>query len=143
MSLSIELQIGKAGEYLVCSDLITKGYSAFLSDQGLPYDVLVDIKGTIKRIQVKTISKSGDHGISKNVYRFSLRTGNASRGQHRKMRLIHKSAFDYVAFVFLDKRIVQYISVAELTTDKGFLKQCLDFRESGNTNYIIGKYSNL
>ena len=34
------LQIGKAGEYLVCADLILKGYIAFLSEQGLPYDVI-------------------------------------------------------------------------------------------------------
>jgi len=42
MALSKELQIGKAGEHLVCTDLILKGYNAFLSDQGVPFDVLVE-----------------------------------------------------------------------------------------------------
>ncbi len=36
MGLSKELQIGKAGEHLVCCDLIQQGYNAFLADQGLP-----------------------------------------------------------------------------------------------------------
>ena len=54
MSLSKELQLGKAGEHLVCFDLISQGHNAFLADQGLPYDVLVDLDGSIKRIQVKT-----------------------------------------------------------------------------------------
>lgn len=39
--LSKELQLGKAGEHLVCFDLINQGYNAFLADQGLPYDVVV------------------------------------------------------------------------------------------------------
>ena len=48
------LQIGKAGEYLVCADLILKGYIAFLSEQGLPYDVLLDNGNKLVKIQVKT-----------------------------------------------------------------------------------------
>jgi len=35
-----DMQVGKAGEYLVCADLISKGYVAYLSEQGLPYDVV-------------------------------------------------------------------------------------------------------
>ena len=43
MRISNELQKGKAGEYLVCADLILKGFVAFISEQGLPYDVVLDI----------------------------------------------------------------------------------------------------
>ena len=35
------LECGKAGEYLVCADLILKGYIAYPSEQGLPYDVVM------------------------------------------------------------------------------------------------------
>ena len=42
MRVSSELQTGKEGEYLVCADLILKGLIAFPSEQGLPYDVVVD-----------------------------------------------------------------------------------------------------
>lgn len=51
---SKELQIGKAGEYLVCADLILKGFTAYPSEQGLPYDVVLDIDGKLIKVQVKT-----------------------------------------------------------------------------------------
>jgi len=57
MRKSDALQVGKAGEYLVCADLILKGYVAFLSEQGLPYDALLDIGGKLLKVQVKTTSK--------------------------------------------------------------------------------------
>lgn len=54
---SKELQIGKAGEYLVCADLILKGFVAFPSEQGLPYDVVLDTGSKILKVQVKTTEK--------------------------------------------------------------------------------------
>ncbi|MFA6570750.1 MAG: group I intron-associated PD-(D/E)XK endonuclease, partial [Bacteroidota bacterium] len=54
---SKQLQIGKAGEYLVCADLILKGFIAFPSEQGLPYDVLLDTGEKLLKIQVKTTEK--------------------------------------------------------------------------------------
>jgi len=54
---SKELQIGKAGEYLVCADLILKGFIAFPSEQGLPYDVLIDNGTKLLKVQVKTTQK--------------------------------------------------------------------------------------
>lgn len=54
MRLSNELQIGKAGEYLACADLVMKGLVAFPSEQGLPYDALVDTGKRLLRVQVKT-----------------------------------------------------------------------------------------
>lgn len=49
-----DLSAGKAGEYLVCADIILSGHTAFLSEQGLPFDVIADIDGRLLRIQVKT-----------------------------------------------------------------------------------------
>jgi len=137
MNLSKELQIGKAGEHLVCCDLIFQGISAFLADAGLPYDVLIDKGNGIMRIQVKTSMHKSDYGKSKNVYRFSLRTGKKAN------RTIRANKIDFVAFVFLDKRIVQYLPVAKITTIDGNLKQCIDFRESGKTKYVIGKFNKI
>jgi hypothetical protein len=137
MNLSEELQIGKAGEYLVCCDLILQGINAFLSDQGLPYDVLLDLDGEVKRVQVKTCSKVGNYGKSKNVYRFSLRSAKGSN------RAIRADRVDYIAFVFLDIKTTQYIPVEKITTKNGFLKQCIDFRlekTNGGQKYVIGDY---
>ena len=49
-----DLMIGVAGEHLVCFDLISKGFTAFMSEQGLPYDLIADINGKLTKIQVKT-----------------------------------------------------------------------------------------
>ena len=137
MSLSKELQLGKAGEHLVCFDLISQGRNAFLADQGLPYDVLVDLDGVIKRIQVKTCSQIADYGKSKNVYRFSLRSAKGAN------RAIKANKVDYIAFVFFDIKRVQYIPAKEITSDNGFLKQCIDFRDRGKTKYIINNFNTL
>jgi len=135
MSLSKELQIGKAGEHLVCCDLILQGYNAFLADQGLPYDVLVDNGEKIYRLQVKTTTKKSTYGKSKDVYRFSLRSAKGSN------RAIKASKIDCIAFVFTDKRTVEYMGTHLLTAKTGYLKQCIDFKEGGKTKYVIGKFS--
>ena len=49
-----DLQCGKAGEYLVCADLILAGYVAFPSEQGLSFDVVVEVGGQLAKVQVKT-----------------------------------------------------------------------------------------
>ena len=137
MSLSKELQLGKAGEHLVCFDLICQGHNAFLADQGLPYDVLVDVDGVIKRIQVKSCSQVSNYGKSRNVYRFSLRSAKGAN------RAIKADKVDYVAFVFLDIKKVQYISSENITCQNGNLKQCIDFRlerTNGGQKYVIGDY---
>jgi len=135
MSLSKELQIGKAGEHLVCYDLILQGYNAFLADQGLPYDVLVDNGEKIYRLQVKTSTKKSDYGKSKDVYRFSLRSAKGAN------RAIKADRVDCIAFVFTDKRTVEYIGTHLLKAETGYLKQCIDFKEEGKTKYVIGKFS--
>ena len=48
-----DLEIGKAAEHLVVADLILSGYRAYLTEQGLPYDVVIDYEGRLYRVQVK------------------------------------------------------------------------------------------
>ena len=64
MGLSKELQIGKAGEHLVCFDLIIQGYNAFLADQGLPFDILIERRGKLLKVQVRSTSQK-THGYQK------------------------------------------------------------------------------
>src|SRR3990167_7974215 len=110
MNLSNALQIGKAGEHLVCADLILQGYNAFLSDQGLPYDVLIDIDGKIKRIAVKSTQwiKSYKEKSVMDIYRFGTRTGN--KGKSR----VKEADVDYYAFVALDIKKIAYIPIKEM-----------------------------
>ena len=54
LRLSDDLQVGKAGEYLVCFDLIMKGFVAYPSEQGLPYDLVLDTGRKMLKVQVKS-----------------------------------------------------------------------------------------
>jgi hypothetical protein len=80
-----DLELGKAAEHLVCADLILRGYRAFLSDQGLPYDVLVEAGQRLVRIQVKATRgpKNPQPGMRRSIgYFFNLRrAGKAGRRQ--------------------------------------------------------------
>jgi len=102
-----ELQIGIAGEHLVCADLLTKGYNAYLSDQGLPYDVVVDIGGKLYKIQVKTTSKPRAVPQRKKytpAYLFWIKR----KGKNGN-KVYKEGDYDFMALVALDKKIVGYV----------------------------------
>jgi hypothetical protein len=122
--LSRELQQGKAAEHLVCFDLLSKGYEAFLAPQGASFDVVVVTDGArLVRVQVKSTSKLIT--TKKNVrlhYRFGLRNGK--RGD----RTVSADGCDVVAFVTLDTKLVGYVPIAQLTSKAhGGMVQAVDF----------------
>lgn len=85
--ISTELQMGKAGEHITCADLILQGFNAFLADQGLPYDVLVDFNGRIYKIQVKATGGLVEAQLHRPlVYRFQIKKG---RNQSENELLFH------------------------------------------------------
>lgn len=129
-SLSSELQIGKAGEHLVCMDLILQGHNAFLADQGLPYDVVMDDGNKLWKIHVRTtITFSNPHGCS--IYRFQNRQGRA--GKNRKAS---KNVVDFYAFVALDIKSIAYISSEDILDKNGCILQTVDFK-SRLVNYTF------
>lgn len=103
------LEIGKAAEHIVCADLILSGYRVFLTDQGLPYDVVVDLDGRLLRIQVKGTARPrpvpGRPGSGPS-YMFSIR--RAGKGARR---LVGNDEFDIVDLVALDIRTVAYLAI--------------------------------
>jgi hypothetical protein len=111
MRSSKELQTGKAGEYLTCVDLILMGFVAFPSEQGLPYDVLLDTGNKLLKVQVKTTSEPRtvlQRSKDQKAYIFNVKRcgkGNASR--------YLSGEIDLFALVCLDVMKVVYI----LTTD--------------------------
>ena len=105
------LEIGKAAEHLVCADLILSGYRAFLSDQGLPYDVVFDVGGRLLRVQVKSSSRPRPvpgRPASAPSYMFNVR--RAGKGGKRR---IGNSEFELLALVALDIRVVAYLPISE------------------------------
>lgn len=112
MRTSKELQTGKAGEYLVCADLILKGFVAFPSEQGLPYDVLLDTGEKLIRIQVKTTSGPRivpQRAKDSKAYIFNIKRcgkGNGQRYGHNEV--------DIFALVCLDTKMIGYIKTDDM-----------------------------
>lgn len=104
------LEIGKAAEHLVCADLILAGYRAFLSDQGLPYDVLIDAGDRLIKIQVKsTYEPRRVEGINwTKKYIWNVR--RAGKGGTRK---ISGDEFHILALVALDTRMIAYMPISD------------------------------
>jgi len=109
------MAVGKAAEHLVCADLLLSGYRAFLSDEGLPYDVLVETGERIMRVQVKATRQPRNANAKgrnpNNVYVFNVRC----RGNRGRQRLSNDHC-DIVALVALDTRQVAYLAVGEVAT---------------------------
>lgn len=119
----MSLEQGKAAEHLVCYDLIMQGYKAYLSDQGLPYDVVLDKGGKLFRVQVKStlkptlaVKKGVTHRTDRQMYRFNTRCGKGGKSQ------ITKDACDIIAFVALSVKEIAYIKIEDEP-----IPQCVEF----------------
>lgn len=103
-----DLQIGKAGEYLVCADLILNGYVAFPSEQGLPFDVVFDYKGRLLKVQVKTTRNYRDRlQRTSPIPSYTFNIGSNGRLNRRKK--YETSQVDIFALVVLDTRAIAYL----------------------------------
>ena len=104
---SKQLQIGKAGEYLVCADLILKGFISFPSEQGLPYDVLLDTGEKLLKVQVKTTEKYRSvpqRNVDTKAYIFNIkRAGNKGKTRYSENEI------DLFALVCLDTMKIGYV----------------------------------
>lgn len=114
-----DMQIGKAGEYLVCADLITKGFIAYPSEQGLPYDVVMDDGERLLKIQVKTTrthKQKPQRVNNNNTYAFNIkRCGKVNKSFHTD------DSCDIFALVALDSKVIGYMKNEDI-------KQTMFFR---------------
>ena len=111
---SKQLQIGKAGEYLVCADLILKGFIAFPSEQGLPYDILLDTGSRLLKVQVKATEKPYTVQQRSNpipAYIFNIKRA----GVNGKTRY-SESEIDLFALVCLDTMQIGYLTNKDMPT---------------------------
>lgn len=105
--ISKELNIGRAGEYIALADLILQGEKAFLTDQGMNYDLVVDKNGKMIRLQVKTTQKLKTKRGKKEykpTYFFHIR--RAGKGAKRQFEI---GEFEGFALVALDIKQVFYL----------------------------------
>jgi hypothetical protein len=106
-----DLAAGKAGEYLVCADLILRGHVAFPSEQGLPYDVVADIGGGLLKIQVKTTRTT--RPVPQRASQIAAYLFHIKRcGKGGKKTYLDSDA-DIFALVALDTRCVAYLRASD------------------------------
>lgn len=140
MRESKEMQVGKAGEYVACADLIMKGLIAFPSEQGLPYDVLIDTGDRILRLQVKATGgprvipqrKKESHAYIFNIKRCGK--GNKSRYSEKEI--------DVFALVALDSMQVGYVLASEMPENLSIRIDALEgsyYDEKGIQNHDFVK----
>lgn len=135
-----DLQIGKAGEYLVCADLILKGYVAYPSEQGLPYDVVLDTGDRLVKVQVKTTrthKQTPQRVNNHNTYAFNVKR----RG--KKNRELHTAtSCDLFALVALDERVVGYLPNADVRQTMFFRVEGLrgSYRDENIDTPVRGRY---
>lgn len=102
-----DIRAGKAGEYLVCADLLLKGYTAFIAEQVLAYDVIVDLNGRMIRVQVKTTREprsTGGRDLTP-AYFFNIRR----MGKGGRKAYTNEDA-DIFALVALDRKLIGYVA---------------------------------
>jgi len=149
-----DLMIGVAGEHLVCFDLITKGFTAFMTEQGLAYDLVADINGKLTKIQVKTTRTHKNTAQRKNNYpSYTFNIRKSEKGRRRKYS---SNDVDIFALVCIDTKQVGYLSGLNMPStlsirvekfkgnylnekqNKRF-KKVFELKESGLTNAKIAR----
>jgi len=106
-----DLAAGIAGEHLVCADLLLAGYRAFLTDQNCPYDVAVEVDGSLVRIQVKTTRCP--RTIPQRVQHVAGYIWHVRRAGKRGQRTYSDGEFDMLALVALDTREIAYVPMRD------------------------------
>jgi len=122
-----DLQIGIAGEYLVCADLILKGYTAYPSGQGLHYDIVLDNGKELLKIQVKTTRKPVP--VPQRVKRTDKYCFNIRRCGRGGRHSYKDGDVDIFALVALDSRTIAYLKNEEAKQTMFFIpenKEALD-----------------
>lgn len=116
-----DLQIGKAGEYLVCADLILKGHIAFPSEQGLSFDVVLVADNKLYKMQVKTTRKVQAVPQRKNrtdKYIFHVRRCGKGGRQSYEVNDV-----DIFALVALDTKTIGYLKAGDVKQTMFFLPE--------------------
>lgn len=109
-----KFKLGKAGEFLVGSHLLLKGFNVSQAGETLPYDLLLDTGEKILKVQVKTTDTykvtNQWRGVS-GAYVFGVKR----KGYNSKKRY-EDNEVDIFALVALDVMQVGYIKNCDMPT---------------------------
>jgi hypothetical protein len=118
-----DLDVGKAAEHLVVCDLILGGHNAFLTEQGMAYDVVVEFEKRLVRVQVK--STRCQRAVPQRLLERKGYLFHHKRTGKNGARSYSGGEFDIFAFVALDIRCVAYLAFTDAPTN------CLILRPPG------------
>lgn len=110
------MELGTAGEHIVCADLLVAGYRASMAAAGLPYDVIADVGGRLIKIAVKATQKAKPRPAregSKLRYHFNMTRGTRLSTGKTERYLYAENDCDIFALVTLDNKNVAYLKRAE------------------------------
>ena len=118
-----EIEIGTAGEHLVCADLILRGHRAYMVSAGLPYDVVIDCGNVLIRVAVKSTQKAKPRPKRenfRNVYQFGVTRSRRRSTGKTDARAYTAADTDVMAFVGLDENLIAYCHISECASTMQF-----------------------
>ena len=116
-----DLSCGKVGEYLVCADLILKGHTAFLSEQGLSFDIICSTNDKLLKIQVKTTRKPIP--VPQRVKRTEKYGFHVRRCGKGGRKSYEKNDVDIFALVAIDTKVIGYLRADRVKQTMFFLPE--------------------
>jgi hypothetical protein len=121
---------GSLAENMVIVDLMKQGFACFLAGCNLSYDVVVEIKNRLYRIQVKSTSKlrSADNGPHRNTHKF--RITSMRRGKKNRYKF---GDFDFLALVAVDTNHIAYLPFSK--------KRSIQLKPAGSAQHARRKTS--
>ena len=128
-----DYEIGKAGEHLVCADLIMKGYKAFMVEHACHYDIILEHEGKLLKIQVKATRgpKAKEEKEKTDSYLFhTMVMGKGSKKRYTKEQI------DIIAVVALDKNEIAYVPVEEGKYNMSFKIEKSDCIKAKGSRYF-------
>lgn len=111
----VTMNIGTAGEHLVCADLLLRGYRAYMVAAGSTYDVVADIDGRLFRIAVKSTLCARERPKregSRVCYQFAVTRARRLSSGKTDARRYSPEDVDIVALVAIDIKSICYVSMS-------------------------------
>ena len=132
---------GEIGEMIIRTDLTKKNYIvSHTITASSHYEVIVDIDGELKKVQIKSI-KLTDNGVISVplVNRKNSSVAKNNRGnEHKYVELV-----DYIAVCIKDTEDIYYIPVEDLPNDKKTQSFRTKYHKGKSQQPLIEKYKEL
>lgn len=117
------IQLGTAGEHIVCADVILSGRIAFMASAGLAFDVVIDDRGRLIRVAVKSVSRATQRPSRESYrvcYQFAVTRPRRLHNGKTDARPYLPEHVDIVALCALDIRRVAYCHLSECAQSMHF-----------------------